>query len=157
MWKEIENHPNYEISETGQIRNKKLNREVKGYLSLGYKKVNLDSVQQYVHRLVLSTYLRKPLQNEECCHINGDKIDNRIENLMWGTKKINASHRRFHGSENIGEKQWKSKLTPIKVKYIRSLYKPHDKKYNRIALAKMFNVSRTNIDAILSYKTWKHV
>jgi hypothetical protein len=97
------------------------------------------------------------LENEECCHINGDRLDNRLENLMWGNKKINAGHRRFHGSENIGEKQWKSKLTCDQVRYIRSFYKPHSKKYNRSALAKMFGITKSNIDFILSYKTWKHI
>jgi len=47
------------------------------------------------HRTVLEKYLKRPLLSTEIVHhINQDKLDNRIENLMLF--KDNSEHGKFH-------------------------------------------------------------
>lgn len=43
-----------------------------------------------VHRLVLEAFVGPCPPEHECCHRNGDKGDNRLDNLYWGTRSENA-------------------------------------------------------------------
>ena len=63
----------------------------RGYLRLT---VSVDGRvgDQYVHRIVAETYIPNPEGKPQVNHINGDKRDNRVENLEWCTAKENTAH-----------------------------------------------------------------
>ena len=93
LWKQVEIDGellNYEASSQGRIRNlitKKIlsvNNRKDGY---SYYKFNTKNVIKnvVVHRLVANLFLDKP-DNPECKYVdhkNGNKHDNRVENLEW--------------------------------------------------------------------------
>jgi hypothetical protein len=51
-----------------------------------------------VHRLVLSAFVGACPDGMECRHLNGNRLDNRIANLAWGTKSENVADRKRHGT-----------------------------------------------------------
>lgn len=46
----------------------------------------------YIHRLVATAFIPNPYNKPHVDHINGDKSDNRMENLRWASIKENAQN-----------------------------------------------------------------
>lgn len=55
----------------------------------GYMSINIDGKAQWVHRLIATAFVENPKNHGYVMHINGDRVDNRAENLKWITKNKN--------------------------------------------------------------------
>ena len=96
-WIEVKGHPRYRVSTMGRVKCLNWNKTgkekiLKHCLKNGYSIVYVDRKPQYLHRLVLSSFIPNP-QNKPCIdHINTDRTDCRIENLRWVTYSENNSN-----------------------------------------------------------------
>jgi len=79
-------------------------------------KVKGKNKNVYIHRLVLQTFKGHGSVGMQCDHINGDKTDNRLENLQWVTHSENQQRRRLFGRDSRGCKSTKAKLTKSNIK-----------------------------------------
>lgn len=88
----------YYISTNGIVYNysRGILKEMAGYITQGYRYIVLrkDNVQKRykVARLMAITYLPNPENKPVVNHINGDKSDDRLENLEWNTYSENTKH-----------------------------------------------------------------
>ena len=104
-WREVPRFRDYEISNFGRVRTrsrKKLDSRggVRTYKSridkpfkcqAGFTMVNVFKLGKRrsirVHRFVAEIFLSAPKSHQrEVAHIDGDKCNNRVENLLWVTK-----------------------------------------------------------------------
>lgn len=93
-WITAKNHEKYEVSNLGQVRNKKTGLILKPVLSRenGYYRVNIDGKHQAVHRLVADSFFDGEHDGMDVNHIDGDKSNNMIANLEWCTRQRNIRH-----------------------------------------------------------------
>lgn len=148
-WKEIPGYEGlYEVSDRGRVRNRH-GRVLKqcfdrdGYLMIVLcKKSQLKTWK--VHRLVMAAFHH--LSDLDVCHINHDKSDNTLTNLMYGTRKENMRQ-----SVTSGWMPVTNKLTPDEALEIRN-----SKDVTRY-LARKFGVHRSTVQHIRKGATWKHL
>ena len=90
----------YEVSLTGQVRNKNTGKVLKPYVCKrkGYYRVSHHKYHlMAVHRLVALCFLpRVIIDDHQVHHINHDPSDNRAENLMWVSNQQNTRLNEFN-------------------------------------------------------------
>ena len=87
----------YEVSNIGQIRNVRTGRILKQRLTRdGYCLASLykDGIKKdfSVHRLVGNAFIPNPKKKPQIDHIDGNKQNNRVDNLRWVTGKENCNN-----------------------------------------------------------------
>lgn len=110
-----------------------------------------------VHRFIALTFVSNPDNLKEVNHLDGNGLNNHIDNLEWVSPKGNMAHAIEHGLLNpaFGENSGKSKLTEEDVIEIRNLY--YFKNFTSIDLEKKFQVDRSAIHSIIKGEHWKHI
>jgi hypothetical protein len=108
----------------------------------GYLFVNLDRkhMGKPVHQLVARAFLGLPPEHSEVLHINGNRRDNRIDNLRYGTRSENM-HDVYFQNGKVG----RGKLTIYDVQAIRTEI---DSGAAGQSLAKKYGVSASTISRI---------
>jgi len=81
IWKEIEDHDGYFISNYGRVKSIRLYRgSIEPRIltprkhSRGYVNINLDGKNYYIHRLVAQAFIPNPEGLEQVNHIDEQKI-----------------------------------------------------------------------------------
>lgn len=130
IWKPINDYEGlYEISSLGCVRrlhktipprNLTLWPDRNGYLRAALTR-DCKTKRFLVHRLVALAFIPNPDGKPEVNHLNGDKSDNRAENLEWATRSENNRHAFATGLNcgRQGEDNHQSKLTNEQVCYAR--------------------------------------
>ena len=108
--------PGYEVTQEGRVFSVGTNWRGYGRRELvqdlndgGYPSVRIvvngQRKRYAVHKLVAHTHLGpQPAPDYEVRHLDGNKMNNHISNLAWGTKKENADDRERHGRTSRGER-----------------------------------------------------
>jgi hypothetical protein len=170
IWKHIPGYQYYQISTTGQI--KSLDRRLphnkhktymirKGKLltpyvnQSGYYIIRLcesGQIFRTIHSLVALTFIPNPENKPQVNHINGDKKDNRVENLEWVTNGENMKHAYRIGLKcNKGIKNPGNKLSENDILEIRNSNEKQD------VIANRFNIKQCHVSSIKNKKTWRHI
>lgn len=116
---------------------------------------NGEEKQKKVHRLVLEAFEGPCPPGMEGCHNDGNRYNNKPDNLRWGTRKSNNRDKYKHGTAQQGEGGSKVRLREHDVLRIRYLWSR--KIHSMSQLGKMFGVHTSTIKSIIYRKTWRHI
>ena len=161
-WQGIKSWP-YEVSNRGRVRRTGRSSGTRPGLVLvgeissrGYRRVLLQHGGQRkkhtVHRLVAVAFLEHDPDRLTINHINGDQLDNRVENLEWCTQSENQLHAYRTGLQLAGEHSGRAKLTQEQVGEIRRRYAKGE---TQTALAREFPVNQSMISKIVRREFWR--
>lgn len=152
-WRSIPGHARYEASSLGRIRGPRGIKALSPWRD-GYLRAWVDGRSLQVSRLVLAAFRGWPLDNEEASHLDGNPLNNRLDNLAWEDHAANMARKFVHGTNVRGERVNTAKLTASQVQDIRRL-----RAEGRLLreIADQFGVTMAAISAIVNRKNWKHV
>jgi hypothetical protein len=122
-----------------------------GYLTVSLS-IKGKVKKKLLHRLIAELFISNP-DNKRCVnHINGNKLDNRIENLEWCTYHENITHAINSGlRNNKGQRHYRCKLTESQILLIKA-----DNR-NQQVIANEYGVVNTLICRIKKGQIWKHI
>lgn len=159
----------FEVSNLGEV--KSIDRYVPGRNGLvkgrilkqfknhkGYPYVRLNknkrTTEQSVHRLVAIAFIPNLNNLPQVNHIDGNKLNNHVDNLEWVSNSTNQIHAYKLGLQpsRAGENNGRAKLTDSKVTEIKLLY---NKGLTSSLIANLLNVKVSMIRQIISGRIWK--
>jgi hypothetical protein len=140
----VAGHPNM----SNQWRTIIGHRALNGYQGVRLRVKPLVYTTEKVHRLILEAFCGPCPAGMEARHLNGNRRDNRLSNLCWGTPVENANDKRSHGTVA------NTKLTEPDIAEIIRLAS-EDIAYSKIAV--QFGVHESTIGFIVRGKDWAHL
>lgn len=161
IWKDIEEFKgNYQVSNTGRVRRIKDYSNQYATWNNGYKiltarkhsngylrvmlSINGKHYDRYIHRLVAQTFIDNPNNYAEINHIDGNKKNNRIENLEWCNRSHNNKHAYQIGLHTLngcyGKKKPVAKID-IRTDIILDIYESVECAAKAVGLKSYSNIS----------------
>jgi hypothetical protein len=161
IYKEIPGFPNYYAGSDGEIysdnyrwkkpghayRKLKYGKQITGYrlVNLPCKKSKNGFRCQRVHVLICSAFHGIRPKGKECSHLDGDKQNNKPENLKWETSSENKIRKVQHGTHDRGCNNSRAVFTIEDVLAIKEML---EKNIPHKHIASIIECSRTTISRI---------
>lgn len=166
-WKPVAGWP-YEVSDQGRVRRsgparrtrvgliRKSNPNADGYLIMTITRDRFK-VTARVHTLVADAFLGPRPPDLEVNHRDGNKLNNRADNLEYVSHAANCIHARDNGLRvpACGKMNGMARLTDEAVKVIR--FMSARGLATRPLLARHYRVTAQTVGHIVHRKTWRHV
>lgn len=135
---------------TGQILNNKVVN------SAGYLRVSILGRKYFIHRVIAELFVPNPDNKPEVNHKDGNKTNNKADNLEWVTRSENMKRAYKLGLQKSSEKQKQAVSKWNKEHRIKKVYQ-YDTKGNLLNIfksqqeaAKILNLSEASISRILN-------
>lgn len=162
QWLEVERYGGkYIVSNTGRVLSfqRKEPRELLFDYTRKYACVTLSKDGEvwrvFVHRLVAELFVENPESKPYVNHIDGNKFNNKSDNLEWVTQSENQLHACSTGLQGIGEKAYGAKRTEEQIEEVCSLIEQGLQR--KEILTRCPYMSKAVFDNIRCRRRWTHV
>ena len=148
-WKDTVQDECYKVSSEGRISHN--GRILSGSIHKdGYIFVNIRGKQYAKHRVIAEAFIPNPENKPFVNHIDGNKQNNKVENLEWCTQSENIKHSYCNNLQPRGLSTYTGKFTAEQRKEIKELW--DSGQYSQRELGKIYGVSHTCIGSIINDK-----
>lgn len=165
-WKDIKGYEGlYQVSDEGEVKALRTGNilSLNRLTHCGYRKASLSrngkAKEHRIHRLVAEHFIPNPDGKETVNHKDGNKLNNRADNLEWASRSEQVFHSyelnlkaRMGGVDNPN-----AKLNDEQVREIRSIYQRNSKDFGTVALGKKYGVSHKVISNVVRGTGYKHI
>ena len=160
LWKTLEEYKGIKVSSVGRIwkaANKSRKERIltefpkdrDGYCRCSVQKLDGTWTSQPVHRLVAKAFIPNIENKQTVNHIDGNRTNNKVENLEWATPRENVIHSFRFGSRRICKQVLKKTiLTDFQISQIDNLRNL----YTLNQISKIFNVEYQSLKNIIHKK-----
>ncbi len=131
----------------------KPSRTQRGHLRVTMRRNGIP-ISAFVHRAVLLAFVGPCPEGQFTRHLDGDKTNNRLDNLRYGTQSENMQDGFRLGEYPIGEAMHCAKLTGIDVQWMRAY---HRAGFPKQRLARVFGVAPRTAAVAIEGLTWRHI
>lgn len=160
LWKTLEEYKGIKVSSIGRIwkaANKSRKERIltefpkdrDGYCRCSVQKLDGTWTSQPVHRLVAKAFIPNVGNKQAVNHIDGNRQNNKVENLEWATPKENVIHSfRFGSRRKCKIVPRRTVLTDFQISQIDKLREL----YTVNQIAKLFNIEYQSLKNIIHKK-----
>lgn len=157
-WIEIPGFPRYKVSDLGRVIGPfgRVIKPSKGQYYFTFKVPKPDGGQRnmYVHHAVALAFIGERPDGLEVCHLDGNPLNNWLNNLRYDTPKANNGDKVRHGTAMRGERVNGAKLREDQVREIRRRANAGDR---TSVLAREFGVGSPIVSQIKHGTRWGHL
>jgi hypothetical protein len=124
----------------------------------GYVRIHITDSRgkpriRFVHRLILEAFRGPCPGGMECRHGDGNRQNNCINNLSWGTSSQNEADKLRHGTRRTGEAVYNAKLTLEEARRLRSYYASGE--FTQVQLAALFGVPQSTVSRVILHQSYR--
>lgn len=170
VWKDVVGFDEYfQVSNFGNVYSKRTNKVLKQTVSRkGYSSIstriggrNGKCYNLRIHRLVAEAFIPNPDVKDQVNHIDGDKLNNHVDNLEWNTQFENMQHAFRLGLMDLSKLEINNinsrLISDEDVNFIKVNFKSRNREFGYRALSRKFKVSKHTIYCIVNNIRYKEV
>ncbi len=160
QWLDVPGFPGYRLNDDGEIWSSLNGKPKKMKFRLCRRKAQivfwLNGKRNYfrVGPLMLTLFVGPRPTGMQCCHWDGNAMNNRLDNLRWGTHADNAQDSIRLGVFAVGSRHGLSRLIESDILSIRQQALEG---FAIKQIARNYKVDPHTIRDIVQGKTWRHV
>lgn len=181
MWAPIVGFPDYEVSSYGRVRRVVASEhghppkvltscfDPKGYARI-HLMLNGKRHSRIISRLVCQAFHgNPPSPYHQAAHGDGNKKNNRMDNLRWATRRENEADKKAHGTALTGDRHFSRRLPALVPRgqshamavlteeNVREIRRRAQEGETRVALAREFGCSPSLITLVRHRRRWAHI